>query len=101
MAQLSIRPDLPKMLILGKHDQFSSLASLEKVFQPHKHKAGLSETPNSKLPDTVVETMADCDHFFASHRSALAKKVLCFCDNAHKDAGKTHTKQNMSSDRIR
>ena len=79
LAELSIRPDLPKLLILGDHDQFSSLISLQKVFEPHKQKAGLQDTPNSELDYTVVETMAECDHFFATQRSALAKRVLSFC----------------------
>lgn len=79
LAELRTRPDLPKLLILGDHDQFSSLASMQKVFEPDKQKAGMQNTPQSQLPYTIIETMAHCDHFFASQRSELAKKVLSFC----------------------
>lgn len=98
LAELSARPDLPKLLILGDRDQFSSLASLQKVFEPHKQKAGLQAGANSDLDYTVVETMADCDHFFATSRSELAKKVLAFCVRAHEEAKGSHS-QNSSSDR--
>ena len=89
LAELSIRPDLPKLLILGEHDQFSSLTSLQKVLKAHKQKAGLQDIPNSELDYTVIETMADCDHFFASKRSELANRVLSFCVRAHEEAKRT------------
>lgn len=79
LAELRTRPDLPKLLILGDHDQFSSLASMQKVFEPHKQKAGMQNNPQSQLPCTTIDTMAHCDHFFANQRPELAKKVLSFC----------------------
>lgn len=96
LAELSTRPDLPKLLILGNRDQFSSLTSMQKVFEPHKQKAGWQDTPNSELDHTVIETMVDCDHFFANQRSELAKRVLSFCINAHEETTRNHEQSKLS-----
>ena len=99
LAELRIRPDLPKFLILGDHDQFSSLSGLQKVFQLHKQKAGL-HTPDSTLAFTRMETMADCDHFFANHRSELAQKIMSFCASANEVANQRGTSHSGYSDRM-
>lgn len=87
------------MLILGDRDQFSSLSSLHKMFKTHEQTAGLQEKPiaNSILPYPHMETMADCDHFFASHRSLLAQKILHFCVSAHDEAEQRCESQNSSA----
>lgn len=101
LAELSIRPDLPKMLILGDHDQFSSLSGLQKVFQLRKQKAGLQETPDSMLACTCMETIADCDHFFANHRPELAQKIMYFCASMCEVANQRGVSQNSYSDRMK
>lgn len=95
LAELRIRPDLPKMLILGDHDQFSSLSGLQKVFQLRKQKAGL-QTPDSMLGFIRMETMADCDHFFANHRAELAQKIMHFCASAYEVANQRGISQSSS-----
>ena len=94
LAELSTRSDLPKMLIFGDRDQFSSLSGLQKVFKPHKQIAGLQEVPCSSRPCTHMEIMAECDHFFVNHRSELAKKVMHFCASACKEAQQGCMSQN-------
>ena len=82
LAELSTRPHLPKLLVLGDHDQFSSLASLQKVFKPKKQNSGQQDsTADSSLSKVAVDTMTDCDHFYLRQRAELAKKVLYFCEN--------------------
>ena len=70
------------MLVLGDHDQFSSLASLQKVFRPRKQNTGQQDSiADSISPNIIVDTMIDCDHFYLRQRAELAKKVLYFCAN--------------------
>lgn len=74
-------PSLPKMLILGDQDQFSSAASLQKVFgtqQADTEQHVTAELQIQPVPVCFV-LMSDCDHFFVNHWKQMAERVLQFC----------------------
>lgn len=74
-------PILPKMLILGDRDQFSSVASLQKVFkfeQSGRKRQDLAVPQTEHIP-ACLELMTECDHFYINHRKEMAEKVLRFC----------------------
>ena len=91
LAQLGAKPDLPKLLILGDCDQFSSLASLHKIFTPEQH---FTEQQNEAYMDqskTTIVTMHGSDHFFLSQRAEVAKKIMQYCVNlVNVDVHKRH-----------
>lgn len=74
-------PSLPKMLILGDQDQFSSASSMQKVFRTQQ--ADATQYVNAELQIQPVPVcfvlMTDCDHFFVNHRKQMAERVLQFC----------------------
>ena len=81
------------MLILGDHDQFSSLSSLRKVFKMQQHESKrvdlasqadhpmtADQTDEADMSNVAhVTVMAGCDHFFIHHRRQLAEQVMQFC----------------------
>ena len=81
LSRLSLRPSLPKMLILGDRDQFSSIESLEKMFtmQSGTTRHVVNMTTPTQPHAAHIELMSDCDHFFSKHRAELAGKVVHFC----------------------
>ncbi|DBA69268.1 TPA: hypothetical protein ACH3X2_013005 [Trebouxia sp. C0005] len=74
-------PILPKMLILGDRDQFSSVASLQKVFGSEQSSRNLQDlaVPQTKHIPACIVLMTDCDHFYINQRREMAEKVLHFC----------------------
>ncbi len=78
---LSLPPNLPKMLILGDRDQFSSVASLQKVFGSEQSGRKQQElaVPQTEHSPACFVLMTDCDHFYINQRKEMAEKVLLFC----------------------
>lgn len=74
-------PILPKMLILGDRDQFSSVSSLQKVFGSEQSSRKLQDlaVPQTEHIPACFVLMTDCDHFYINERKEMAEKVLQFC----------------------
>jgi len=74
-------PNLPKMLILGDRDQFSSVASLQKVFGSEQSGRKQQElaVPQTEHSPACFVLMTDCDHFYINQRKEMAEKVFHFC----------------------
>ena len=84
LSQLALQPELPKLLVLGQHDQFSSVRSLRQVVNGWgpQHMPG---HPNHDTSEHLVEVtlLPGCDHFYVHQRSDLAGRVLHFCLHHH------------------
>lgn len=74
-------PILPKMLILGDRDQFSSVSSLQRVFGSEQSSRKLQDlaVPQTEHIPACFVLMTDCDHFYINQRKEMAEKVLQFC----------------------